>query len=196
MGRVEMGVHDQQRALGGAILRELGEAVLALGALRTPEALLRGDRKTSPRTAVDLEGQLVAVARRRLVGPFQDSSHLVRDSLGDFAAVVKAQLGVAANGVDPIETEIVTPALQHCDAHARRVGTHGRGVFLGELILKIFRGRRDNDAMPRHGGGHQVSERFTDPGASLDNGVAASREGFSNAADHLSLPLSNFTTPG
>ncbi len=57
---VEVGVDDDEVALGGAVLGQFVEAVVTLGTLRTAEAFLGGHREAPPGARVDLE----AAARR------------------------------------------------------------------------------------------------------------------------------------
>ncbi len=193
---VEVRVDDEQRTLRCAVLRQFGEAVLALGTLDSTETLLGRHRESAPRPVVDLERQFVPVAGLGLVRPAKNAPHLVGDAPRDFGTVVETHLPVAAHALGPIATEVVALALQYRDPHAAHVLGDGRGVLGGELVLEVLRGGRDDDALARHRGGNEVGERLADAGTGLDHGVAAPRERGRDGAHHLALSLTVLSAAG
>src|SRR5271154_2736214 len=111
MRGVEVSVHDEHRALIGAIFCELGEAVLSLRAACSPEALLRRHGELAARSRVDFEGEFVQVATRGVARPPQYSSHLVGDAARHLDAIIETHLRASTETVRPIEAQVVLAAL-------------------------------------------------------------------------------------
>ena len=191
-----MGVDDEDGRLGGAVLRQFGEAVLTLGTVGAVQTLLGRDRESAPRALVDFEGQLVAVAGLGLIRPLENPAHLVGDTLGDICSVVETELRRPADAVHAVSTEVVLLTLEDGNAHARRVRGHRRGVFLGQLVLQVLRSRGHDDAMTGHDRRYQIGQRFADPGTGFDDRRSSTRERRSDTSHHLALALTALAAAG
>ncbi len=175
-------VRDDDFGELGTLAGHLREALGAVGALRRAQALPRGHRHLRPGAVRDTRGEIVPVAVLGLVRPVTQPQQVLAQlagGRGGLELVEETVLLVLRHAlVQPVQAQIVRPALQHRELRAaaqqRVQGVHrARQVAFHELALQCQRGRRHDHSLPVRERGHEIAQRLSGAGAGLDQQVGS-----------------------
>lgn len=187
--------HDDIGELG-PLAGRLREALGAVRTLGGTETLARGDGDLGPRAVRDTRCQVVTVAGLRLVRPVAQTQEVLaqlarrrrRLELVEepFLLVLRGPL------VEPVQTEVVRPALQHRElgppAQQRMQGLdRAREVPLHELALEGQRRRGHHDPLAVGQRRHQVAEGLARAGTGLDEEMGVVVDGLGDGLGHGDL---------
>ncbi len=191
-------VGDDQVRGAGPLPRELGEAILAEGALARAEAFAGADRDRGPDAVGDAGGEVVAFARLGLLRPLAHAQH-VAAHLGQLVRVEQAVLLglLLAARVDLVQADVVVPPLEQrefggaVELGGQRLADQ-REVVRHELPLQgERRGGHDDAALLARQGVRdcrdQVRERLSGTGARLDEQRVALAQRLGDRLGHLLL---------
>jgi hypothetical protein len=123
----------------------------------------------------------------RLAGPSSDINELLLE-----ARVIEQTQGTALRDSQTSKTQVVRPSLDEGDPNIGEKVLQHWDVFTEELLLQMDRVSRDNDApiglfTDGEHGGDEIGERFSHPGARLDEEVLGRLNGVRHGRSHLDL---------
>lgn len=174
-----MNVHHHQVSLGGPLTGLLGEAGVSRGAARGTRAFQGTHTELAPCVGPRFEGQLGPVPGWRAVGPGQQTTYLVPQTLVDRFRIIEAQLLPAPGHLHrPLAAEVIGPTLENgiAEGPAQLVSQEWQ-VLAAQLVLEGLGGGGHDHPLTGEDGRNQVGQRLTGASAGLDHQVPAGGNG-------------------
>ena len=162
VGKEKMMIDDEDVGFRRALVHQSDEAALELRALLAGAGLAA---RVDARPELARIPQIVefgAVAALRVCFPLAD----LRVHVDFFHA---GENGLLFDVVEFLPAEVVLAALHERDAHFGKKFFQEGNVFEKNLLLKIFRSRRDDDALPEAQDWHEISQRLAGPRARFND---------------------------
>lgn len=147
-----------------------------------PQAAFRPRIEFSPDGQVFRQaGQFGAVAGGRRVRPLADDLQMTH-------LIESGQASLFLETREPIQAQVVVSSLEQYDPQLTPQRLfQARDVVMQDLLLKVFRRRRDDDDLIAQDGRDEISQRLASARAGLDTQVSATLQGIQDGTRHLQL---------